>query len=140
MNAEINVQYVTKTMEFEKVLDDWHLLRRATVKHRKAVGELVQEVYVPKNAEEDPHTPLWWHKQALKNQWSGVVYDENPMNGSALLGLGSVKGITYVCYFSNSRHKESWERVARIFNIDLQVLDQPIAPKKAIQIRRFLVK
>lgn len=127
-------------MEFEQVLDDWHLLRKATLKHRKPFGKLVQNVYVPKHAEKDEYSPLWWHQKALKEQWSGVVYDETPMDGSALLGLGSIKGITYVCYFSNSRHKEVWERVARIFNIDLQVVDQPGAPKRAIQIRRFLVK
>lgn len=139
MNVEIQKQHATK-MEFEKVLDDWHLLRNATVKNRKSYGSLVQEMYMPKNSDVDPHSPLWYHQQALKNKWSGLVYDENPMNGAALLGLGSVKGITYVCYFSNSRHKESWERVARIFNINLQTLDEPLAPKQSIQIRRFLVK
>lgn len=126
-------------MEFEEVLDDWHLLRNATVKHRKQFGTLVQSIYVPSHVEKDPHSPLWWRQQALKQEWSGKVYDENPMNGSALLGLGSVKGITYVCYFSNSRHKEVWERVARIFNIQISTLEKPIAPKGAVHIRRFLV-
>lgn len=127
-------------IEFEEILDDWHLLKKSSRKTRKPYGEKVQTMYIPLHVRQDSHSPLWWRQFGLKQQWAGVVYDEDPMDGSALLGLGSIKGITYVCYFSNSRHKEIWERVGRIFNIDLQILAKPDFPKQGVHIRRFLVE
>ena len=95
--------------EFDAILDDWHLLKRAPLRSRKQVGNLVRKVYAPKHSSRDEKSPLWWRQEALRNKWSGIVLDGKPMDGSAMLGLSSVKGIVYTTYIPNLRHRERLE-------------------------------
>jgi hypothetical protein len=109
-------------IEFEDILDDWHLLRKATLKSRKEVGLRVANFYRPHRAEDSIRTPLSWRKEALRNKWSGILLDRTPGNGSKLFGFCSVPGIHYCFYESNQRRREDFIRVSRIFNLPIQAL------------------
>ena len=106
--------------EFDEVLDDWHLLKKAGLKSRKQVGSLVRSTYAPKHSVADEKSPLWWRKEALQNKWFGYVIDGSPMDGSALLGICSVRGITYCTYVPNLRHRERLELVSRVFGLTVK--------------------
>ena len=106
--------------EFDEVLDDWHLLKKTGLKSRKQVGSLVRSTYAPKHSIADKQSPLWWRKEALRNKWFGYVLDGSPMDGRALLGICSVKGITYATHIPNLRHRERLELVARIFGLNVR--------------------
>lgn len=103
--------------EFDAILDDWHLLKRAPLRSRKQVGNLVRKVYAPKHSSRDEKSPLLWRQEALRNKWSGIVLDGKPMDGSAMIGLSSVKGIVYTTYIPNLRHRERLEMAARVFGL-----------------------
>lgn len=109
-------------IEFEDILDDWHLLRKATLKSRKEVGLRVTNFYQLHRTEDNIRTPLSWRKEALRNKWSGILLDKTPGNGSKLFGFCSVPGILYYFYESNERRRESFIRVSRIFNLPIQAL------------------
>jgi hypothetical protein len=123
--------------EFDTILDDWHLLKGAGLKSRKQVGSLVRTTYAPKHSIADEQSPLWWRKEALRNKWLGVVIDSCPYDGSAMLGLCSVKGITYVTYIPNLRHRERFELASRVFNLKVHFCDSAseLAQIKGIRIR-----
>lgn len=123
--------------EFDSILDDWHLLKKAGLKSRKQVGSLVRSTYAPKHSQADEKSPLWWRKEALRNKWFGYVVDGSPMDGSAMLGLSSVKGITYVTYIPNLRHRERFELVSRVFNLKVKFCESAseLAQIKGIRIR-----
>jgi hypothetical protein len=123
--------------EFDSILDDWHLLKGAGLKSRKQVGSLVRTTYAPKHSVADEKSPLWWRKEALRNKWLGVVIDSCPHDGSAMLGLCSVKGITYVTHIPNLRHRERLEMVSRVFNLKVKFCDSAseLAEIKGIRIR-----
>ena len=106
--------------EFDTILDDWHLLKTTGLKSRKQVGSLVRTTYAPKHSVADEKSPLWWRKEALRNKWFGYVLDGSPMDGSALLGICSVKGITYATHIPNLRHRKRLELVARIFGLNVR--------------------
>ena len=106
--------------EFDSILDDWHLLKGTGLKSRKQVGSLVRATYAPKHSVADEKSPLWWRKEALRNKWLGVIIDSCPYDGSAMLGLCSVPGITYVTYIPNLRHRERLELASRVFNLKVK--------------------
>ena len=106
--------------EFDAILDDWHLLKRAPLRSRKQVGNLVRKVYAPKHSSRDEKSPLWWRKEALRNKWFGYVVDGSPMDGSALLGICSVRGITYCTHVPNLRHRERLELATRVFGLTVK--------------------
>lgn len=106
--------------EFDSILDDWHLLKKAGLKSRKQVGSLVRSTYAPKHSQADEKSPLWWRKEALRNKWFGYVVDGSPMDGSALLGICSVRGITYCTYVPNLRHRERLEVASRVFGLTVK--------------------
>ena len=106
--------------EFDSILDDWHLLKGTGLKSRKQVGSLVRTTYAPKHSVADEKSPLWWRKEALRNKWLGVIIDSCPYDGSAMLGLCSVPGITYVTYIPNLRHRERLELASRVFNLKVK--------------------
>jgi len=123
--------------EFDEVLDDWHLLKKTGLKSRKQVGSLVRSTYAPKHSQADEQSPLWWHKEALRNKWFGYVLDGSPMDGSAMLGICSVRGITYVTHISNLRHRERLELAARIFGLNVRFCEtmEELASLKGFLIR-----
>lgn len=123
--------------EFDSILDDWHLLKGAGLKSRKQVGSLVRNTYAPKHSAADEKSPLWWRKEALRNKWFGCVIDGSPMDGSALLGICSVRGITYCTHIPNLRHRERFELVSRVFNLKVKFCESAseLAQIKGIRIR-----
>ena len=106
--------------EFDTILDDWHLLKRAPLRSRKQVGNLVRKTYSPKHSSKDEKSPLWWRQEALRNKWSGIVLDEMPLDGSAMLGLSSITGIIYTTYIPNLRHRDRLELAARVFGLPVK--------------------
>jgi hypothetical protein len=123
--------------EFDSILDDWHLLKGTGLKSRKQVGSLVRSTYAPKHSVADEKSPLWWRKEALRNKWFGYVVDGSPMDGSALLGICSVRGITYCTHIPNLRHRERFELASRIFNLKVKFCESAseMAQIKGICIR-----
>lgn len=123
--------------EFESILDDWHLLKKAGLKSRKQVGTLVRSTYAPKHSQPDEKSPLWWRKEALRNKWFGYVIDGSPMDGSALLGLCSVRGITYCTHVPNLRHRERLELTSRVFGLTVKFCEtaSDLAALKGFPIR-----
>jgi len=123
--------------EFDYILDDWHLLKKAGLKSRKQVGSLVRTTYAPKHSIADEQSPLWWRKEALRNRWFGYVVDATPMDGSAMFGICSVPGITYVTYISNLRHRERLEMAVRIFGMKVRFCE---SMEELVSIRGFLIR
>ena len=123
--------------EFDEVLDDWHLLKKAGLKSRKQVGSLVRSTYAPKHSVADEKSPLWWRKEALRNKWFGYVVDGSPMDGSALLGICSVRGITYCTYVPNLRHRERLEVASRVFGLTVKFCE---SMEELVSIRGFLIR
>ena len=123
--------------EFDSILDDWHLLKKAGLKSRKQVGSLVRSIYAPKHSQADEKSPLWWRKEALRNKWFGYVVDGSPMDGSALLGICSVRGITYCTHVPNLRHRERLELATRVFGLTVKFYESAsgLAQIKGIRIR-----
>lgn len=123
--------------EFDDILDDWHLLKRAGLKTRKQVGSLVRNTYAPKHSAADEKSPLWWRKEALRNKWFGYVIDCSPQDGSAMFGICSVSGITYVTYISNLRHRERLEMAMRIFGLKVRFCE---SMEELVSIGGFLIR
>jgi hypothetical protein len=123
--------------EFDYILDDWHLLKKAGLKSRKQVGSLVRTTYAPKHSIADEQSPLWWRKEALRNRWFGYVIDCSPQDGSAMFGICSVPGITYVTYISNLRHRERLEMAVRIFGMKVRFCE---SMEELVRIKGFLIR
>jgi len=123
--------------EFDYILDDWHLLKKAGLKSRKQVGNLVRTTYAPKHSQTDEQSPLWWRKEALRNKWFGYALDATPMDGSAMFGICSVLGITYVTYISNLRHRERLEMAVRIFGMKVRFCE---SMEELVSIKGFLIR
>ena len=101
------------------IWDDWNALKKATVKTRKQHGIMVLKQYSSRVEGKNP--PLWWRKEALRNSWEGVILDPEP-DGAAMIGIASVRGITYTTYVSNTRHQERFEMMGRVLGIKLVFL------------------
>jgi len=123
--------------EFDNILDDWHLLKGTGLKSRKQVGSLVRATYAPKHSVADEKSPLWWRKEALRNKWLGVVIDSCPHDGSAMLGLCSVKGIIYTTYIPNLRHRERFELASRVFNLKVKFCE---SMEELLSSKGFLIR
>jgi len=115
----IHVAMVNTDTLIDLIWDDWNALKKATVKTRKQHGNLVLKQYSSRVEGKNP--PLWWRKEALRNSWEGVILDPEP-DGAAMIGLASVRGITYTCYVPNTRHQERFEMMGRVLGINLVFL------------------
>jgi len=127
---KVNTSKVERTWVpalIDEIIDDWDLLKHAKLTTRYDAGYLLSSHYSPPHVTVDVQSPLWWRKQALRNKWSGVVVDSEPMNGNALLGLASIPSITYTTFIPNKRHEEHFLRMARVLGIKVQFLESRAA-------------
>ncbi len=107
--------------EMETVLDEWVQLRKTTLRTRKLNDSMILKLYTPPHTTLDSLTPLQWRKRILTEKISGTVIDTDMKNGAALLGIGSCKNIKYIGVIYNYRHRQSFERLIRIFGIHAEL-------------------